>query len=80
MAGNLQKARKYFEMIKYYDHNAGAKGYQQAVFYFNKLNDLLQKTHRTKKYRSDVPLIHSIVIESQKMMDVMKKKDEYDRI
>ena len=51
MAEYFNDAKRCAGEIKYYYDHAGAKGYQQALFYFNRLNALLHEARLFQKYK-----------------------------
>ena len=43
MAGYMKDARRHAEKIKYYYENAGSRGYDQSIYHFDKLKELIFK-------------------------------------
>lgn len=74
MAGYMKDAHRHAEKIKYYHENAGSRGYDQAIYHFDKLTELIFKAMQSTRYKGEAPLINSIKKDMQALMDEMKNR------
>ena len=74
MAGYIKDAHRHAEKIKYYYENAGSRGYDQAIYHFDKLTGLIFKAMQSNRYKGEAPLINSIKKDMQPLMDEMENR------
>ena len=72
MSRYLSEARHYARQIQHYYEHGGAKGYTASFSFFQELGALMQRADRSKRGKSDVPLIHAIY---KKMTGLMEKME-----
>jgi hypothetical protein len=69
--GKINEARRHAKQIEHYYYNAGGRGYRQAVYHWNELNNLLIGAKK-----NDAPIIEGIRQSVKSMVDEMKENAE----
>ena len=75
MSTYLTHARHHADKIEHYYAHAGAAGYMQARHHELELEKLLQRAHRSKSGKGDVPVIQAILEGVRPKMAEMKKRE-----
>ena len=74
MSRYLRDAEHYAKSIQDCYDNAGALGYRDAEYAFQRLKGLIGRAHSSKNDKADVPLITEMVKTARPLMDEMKKR------
>jgi len=75
MSTYLRDARHHAEKIDHYYAHAGSLGYAQARYHELKLEQLVGRAHRSKRGKSDVPVIQAMLEAVRPKMDEMKERE-----
>lgn len=67
MVDSISKAKQCFEKIEYYRKNSGPQGYDQALYFYDKLIRVLMSSNTNHQ-----PLIASIKGQADQLMEEMK--------
>lgn len=75
----LSKARHHVRQIEdYYDH-AGDLGYDQAIYHWHQLLDLMGRAYESEKHKADAQWIRLRMESVKPKMEEMEKRKEEQR-